>query len=278
MAFITPIELFMRIAKPFGGAFETIFHAPHLLSRSTPHVGLDRAETVAPSSTQALAAAWQDLNGRDPIILVQGYCSIPHYLEPLRRTLQTDGHTVYIFDMPNNGLGDAREAAIQLAQFAEQVRAKHGGKKVQFMGHSRGGLIARDAAVHYLAPGSVSTVMTIASPNNGAKPQPLMRRLLTSAIGHLFLFPSSLDQLLTGSDYIRGLDDRNLAREGVRLVSIFSNRYDGAVNSNEAYMPVPGWINREVDPKARWPHLTIVYDPRIYPTIREALEKAKRQS
>ena len=61
----------------------------------------------------------------------------------LRTRLQADGHPVSIFGLPGGGLGDISATAAALADHVAAVLATTGASKVDLIGHSQGGIVAR---------------------------------------------------------------------------------------------------------------------------------------
>lgn len=227
----------------------------------------------------AANAVERQIHSSNPVVLVPGYSSPWQYLQKAQRSLIHDGISTYIYHAPNNGLGDAREAAASLAEFGESVSRMHGGSAVDYIGHSRGGMIALDAARHHLPQGSVGTVITVGSPLNGVNVSGAKK-----VLGNLPLVrniaPDSIKQLFRGSDYVNSLHEgRNLADEGVHLVSIYSKKFDGAVQPWDAHMADAGWTNRPIDTRKSLGHLEMMTkDPKIYDLIVSELEAGSRMA
>ncbi|NMO05025.1 alpha/beta fold hydrolase [Gordonia sp. TBRC 11910] len=83
---------------------------------------------------------------RNPVLLVHGWTAgglIPQRMgvfQPLIAALEADGHPVYFVNLP--GDGNIQNAAA-IARAVTTASAKHGGVKVDLVGHSMGGLSAR---------------------------------------------------------------------------------------------------------------------------------------
>jgi hypothetical protein len=136
----------------------------------------------------------------DPVILVGGFANSASGWDEWKRSLQADGFDVYVFDPPTVGLGDMEQSAQAVAAFIADVRRRTG-RRVDVVGFSEGGVLARMAVAKYGALGSVDRLTSLATPHAGV---PLSG--LYSALGALgFLrraLPTSAAQLLDGSDLL----------------------------------------------------------------------------
>ncbi|MBR8127350.1 esterase/lipase family protein [Burkholderia multivorans] len=133
------------------------------------------AGVLAPyASVQAAEAAVDDYAAtRYPIVLVHGltgtddYFGVVPYWYAIQSDLERHGATVYVADLSGfqsdlgpNGRGE------QLLAYVKRVLAVTGATKVNLIGHSQGGLTARYVAA--VAPDSVASVTTIATPHRGS--------------------------------------------------------------------------------------------------------------
>ena len=105
--------------------------------------------------------------GPDPVIIVAGTFSPAFANEPLAARLRADGKTVSIFELPTLGTQDIRLSAQALASFAAGVRAQTGAAKVDLVGHSQGGLVARAYVKWYGGSSKVDSLITLGAPNKG---------------------------------------------------------------------------------------------------------------
>lgn len=233
------LERSMQVLAPIGRHIEALLGSP-----ATLH-GVEEGVTVA-----ARAAS-----GADHVVLVAGYSSIPEYLHPLQRTLIADGYAVHIATIPQNGLGDARTAADLIPGLVDAIRTTDRDAAIHLVGHSRGGMIARDAMVRHFEPGDINSLIVLGSPQNGVRiPHP---ELAKSRIADFFM-PQSRLQLLEGSDYVKSLAARPLHNDGAHLASIYVNRFDGAVRPAEAHVSEQGWRNIAVNVPGPMPHVRMM--------------------
>lgn len=131
------------------------------------------------------------------VILLHGLWMRGFTLTALRRRIEREGFTVDLFDYAS--VLHSPEASIgKLATHAQSVRAK----KIHFVGHSLGGLIALRALQRMprLAPGRV---VCLGSPLRGSA----VARTIAQVPGGAFVIGKSLDVLLAGLDRWDGKRD-----------------------------------------------------------------------
>src|ERR1044072_6958868 len=87
--------------------------------------------------------AWAAQQPKDPVIIVAGTNSPGWYYNVLADRLRADGYDVHIYKLKGLGNGDIADTTRDFAAFADQVRAETGADKVDLVGHSQGGLVAR---------------------------------------------------------------------------------------------------------------------------------------
>ena len=104
---------------------------------------------------------------RHPVIIVAGTFSPAFANEPLAARLRADGYNTFIFELPTLGTQDINLSAQALDTFADAVRAQTGAGKVDLIGHSQGGLVARSYVKHHGGAGEVDSLITLGAPNRG---------------------------------------------------------------------------------------------------------------
>jgi triacylglycerol lipase len=103
----------------------------------------------------------------DPVIIVNGTFGPAFFYEPLAARLRGDGYRVFIFELTNLGTGDIANTARDLKTFADGVRAQTGAAKVDLVGHSQGGLVARQYVKFLGGASTVDSLVSIGAPHYG---------------------------------------------------------------------------------------------------------------
>lgn len=247
----------MNFASHLGSTFDFVMRTPDRLGTHHLPLGSSREEPPA------------------PVLLIPGFPSIPDYLKVMQRSLRADGIPAYIMAAPNNGLGDAREAAKMVAKCAALIQRLHGSSHVNFVGHSRGGILARDAAAHYLPRGMVQNVVTLGSPHHGVRLSGILKFLNTTPYAD-WLLPNSRWQMLRNSTYVQSVGMNHDARLGFKLLNIYYDTGDGVTSVNAAH--VEGAQNLALSRRGWFPHLQIVtHDDRVYDAVWGALQVGRKR-
>jgi triacylglycerol lipase len=205
----------------------------------------------------------------DTVIIVAGTFSPAIANEPLAARLRADGFTVRIFELPTLGTQDINLSAQALNTFADGVRAQTGASKVDLIGHSQGGLVARSYVKSYGGAGEVDSLITLGTPNRGTYVANLVgflgfgNCLTVVACQQMSIGSSYLDNLNAGDDTIgsvRYTTFRTLQDELVRPVDN-ATLFDGATNvlvQSKCWLRVVG-------------HLGLILDGAVYSGVRQAL-------
>lgn len=166
--------------------------------------------------------------GADPVVLVGGFANSVSGWDEWKRSLEADGFRVFVFDPPTVGLGDMEQAARDVAAFLEEVRRRTGRQRVDVVGFSEGGVLARMAARYHGQASGIDRLVSLATPHAGVAARAASEalrgsRLLRDAT------PQAAIQLLAGSALLRRIeiDDRDLrlargAAGAPRYASVFS--------------------------------------------------------
>ncbi len=121
------------------------------------------------------------LASRVPVVLVHGMVDNRSIFTVMRRGLRRRGFSSVRTWNYSPLVQDVREAAEQLGEHLERVCQQTGHDRVQLVGHSLGGLVAR-YLVQRQDDGRVTSLVTLGSPHSGslwahALPTPLARQL-----------------------------------------------------------------------------------------------------
>ena len=239
---------------------------PALLATALVGLGL----AVGPPAAPAGAGT------KDPVVIVAGTFSPAFANEPLAARLRADGHPVRIFELPTLGTQDIRLTAQALRSFVDGVRASTGAAKVDLVGHSQGGLVARAYVKWYGGATKVDSLVTLGTPNRGTYVANLVKVLgfgscaAVVACQQMSIGSSFLADLNAGDDTVgsvRYTTVRTLQDELVRPVDQ-ATLFDGATNvliQNPCFARVVG-------------HVGLILDGTAYSGIRTALAGSARLS
>lgn len=160
----------------------------------------------------------------DPVIIVNGTGGPAFYYEPLRARLQNAGHRAYVFELTALGTVDIAVSAQNLARYADSVRAQTGAAKVDLLGHSQGGLVARHYVKYLGGAATVDSLLMFGAPNHGTAVANLAR-LFT---GGTCVGVVSCHQMAVGSTYLANLNAGDDTIGAVRYTSFYT-AYDEVV-------------------------------------------------
>ncbi|MCQ4082591.1 alpha/beta fold hydrolase [Streptomyces sp. RB6PN25] len=130
----------------------------------------DGSPQSSPTSRRVHAAA----DGiHPPVLLLHGFVDNRSVFAVLRRSLRRSGweHVQAINYSPLTS--DIRRAAEMLGRHVEQVCEQSGHRRLDIVGHSLGGLIARYYVQRLGGDARVRTVVTLAAPHSGTRAVPL---------------------------------------------------------------------------------------------------------
>lgn len=204
----------------------------------------------------------------DPVLLVPGFLAGDGTLGLMARSLRAQGFRTYRSHIRSN-VGCTRDAAAQLEARLESIAMRRG-SRVQVVGHSLGGLLARGVAVR--RPDLVSNVITLGSPmlapgahhvSLSASVEVLVR-LSRAGIGGLMSA-----ECVRGDCARQSFDEsRRRLPAGVAFTAVYSRR-DGIVDWRACIDPTA----RAVEVSAS--HLGMAFDPRVIDAVSGALLRSE---
>ncbi|WP_438486358.1 esterase/lipase family protein [Streptomyces sp. S186] len=146
--------------------------AAHLLLYPT---GIAQEQPLpAPSTAGAPARLPTEGRAHPPVLLLHGFVDNRSVFVLLRRSLHRHGwrHVEALNYSPLTC--DLRRAAELLGRHVEEVCARTGHRRVDIVGHSLGGLIARYYVQRRGGDARVRTLVTLGTPHSGTRVAPLM--------------------------------------------------------------------------------------------------------
>ena len=211
---------------------------------------------------------------RHPIILLHGYGDQPFGSEDLARSLRRDGWTVYVFETPQMGLSGIDAAVAGLHELVDRVQRETGATKVDLVGHSQGGVIARAFVKFGREPEAVGRVVSLASPHHGLKAW--FNGPIDAMLGSALLAPlisHGLDELLMGRPFWARLNAGDPTPGDVRYTSIYAAGFDGLVIPESAHLEGATNVVLRRDRGGRGPHHFMVNHTSLeaYEQLRRAL-------
>jgi triacylglycerol lipase len=196
------------------------------------------------------------ISKKNPVILVQGYAEPSWYfLYGIYRNLKKTGRDLYPVNLFPN-IGDIKEQAKIIAAKVEQVKKERNVQKVDYVCHSMGGLIGRYYIQSLNGANNVDHFVSIATPHYGTY-------LAWIGIGE------GAKQMRPGSDFLKELNTGNPIKGNIKYTSIWTKTDEIVIPAESAEL-----IGSNVMPNINWVgHLLILWAPKTYTQIREALDK-----
>ncbi len=192
-----------------------------------------------------------------PVIFLPGFMTGDAFTVPLRKCIEDKGYTTYGWDHGvNMGLDDG--TAEHLKKYLKEVFDENGGKKITLVGHSLGGVFARELAREY--PEMVRGVITMGTPFG------MMDDPAAATSEHLSLL---YDFFNPGSKHLKFEDigERFLTPPPVPTTSLYSKE-DGIVDWKGALNPA----GKEVENvEVHGSHLGMAFNPMTIAAILDRL-------
>jgi len=157
------------------------------------------------------------LETRRPLVMVAGMVQDEATVAPLTDALHELGFDVTIYVPPNSGFDDIGGYAKQLAELVDAVRRRTNAPQVDLIGHSEGGVTARRYIKDQLEGAPVHTLISLGSPQQGTDVGSLSTLLRAAG---LELWMPGLEQLISGSDFLKELNGGDATPGDVRYVTI----------------------------------------------------------
>ncbi|MEU8567129.1 alpha/beta fold hydrolase [Streptomyces pathocidini] len=188
------------------------------------------------------------------------------------RVLKDEGRCLYALEYGTNWLGtmgvkDIRDSAKQLATFVDGVKAATNASKVDLVGYSQGGLVARSYLKDRDGARSVDDLVTLGTPNRGTD--------TTSAWWGSWVY-KAVDQMMPDSDFLKKLNKGGELMPGVSYTALATPE-DGVVTPfTSAYLhgPTEQLTNATVPSipgSDEEPHTEFCANPAAVQWVREAL-------
>lgn len=208
----------------------------------------------------------------ETVLLLHGFMQTRNVWEILEDRLRYDGYGVFSFDLGGLLSTFNSERPAQLAEHIsekiERICARTGLQRFHVVGHSKGGLIARDYIQRHGGHRRVKSLITLGTPHHGTP---------TAALGVWLMGAGLLSRspydLLPNSRFVRRLRDAPFPAE-IPLVSVYSRHDLVCPWWASVLLPRVGETSMHNVPVEGVGHTALTYDPGIYLIIRRYLMEA----
>lgn len=154
----------------------------------------------------------------DPVVVVAGTFGPAFFYEPLAARMRHDGYHVSIFELTNLGTGDIAGTARDLAAFVDGVRTQTGAARVDLVGHSQGGLVARQYVKYEGGESTVDSVISLGAPHYGTA----IANIADFFGGGDCLGIVACEQMAVGSEFLNTLNDGDDTVGSVRYTNLYT--------------------------------------------------------
>jgi triacylglycerol lipase len=206
-----------------------------------------------------------------PVILVPGFLAGDSTLAPMARVLREEGYRTYRSSIHVNA-GCTLDAAAQLESRLESISLRRG-TRIQIVGHSLGGMLARGLAVR--RPDLVAGIVTLGSPMlaPGAHHASLTRSVEMLVRLSRAGWPGLMSEDCVAGDCARQSFDesRQPVPPAVGFTAIYSKR-DGIVDWRACVDPLATPVEVTAS------HAGLAFDPRVIAEVLSALGRHDHRS
>ena len=265
--------LLRKAAPVLALTLTAVLFAPATAAPASAAPATTKASAV-PATAEAAASddGLRALANANPVIVVGGLSGFAAAYEPLAARLRADGYRVWIYELPNLGLGDIVASAGALRGFVGQVRSATGAAKIDVVAHSEGGLVARHYIKNLGGGDAVGRYVSLGTPQYGTYVANIVTFLgLGSCAGIV-----ACQQMTIGSSFLAALNAGDDTPGQVRWTTVRTWQ-DELVRPVDNATLADGATNVLI--QSRCPlrvvgHLGLVLDGTTYTVIRQALRDA----
>ena len=206
-----------------------------------------------------------------PVVLVPGFLAGDGTLRPMARVLREHGYRTYRSAIRVNA-GCTLDAVAQLETRLESIALRRGGR-VQIVGHSLGGMLARGLAVR--RPDLVAGIVTLGSPMlaPGAHHASLARSVAMLVRLSRAGWPGLMSEDCVAGECARQSfeESRQPVPAGVAFTAVYSKR-DGIVDWRACVDPLATPV------EVSGSHAGLAFDPRVIAVVLAALERHEQEA
>lgn len=205
----------------------------------------------------------------DPVIIVAGTGGPAFYYEPLRARLDLAGYRSWTFQLPYLGAGDIAASARELGSFVAAVRAQTGAARVDLIGHSQGGIVARQYVKFNGGASSVDSLIMFGAPNHGS----LLANLAQLFTAGTCIGIPACEQMTVGAPFLATLNAGDDTIEPVRYTSFYTV-FDQVVVPYQTAAMDDGATNVKIQaqcPLRYVEHIAGIHDGTLFSGVLDAL-------
>jgi triacylglycerol lipase len=205
----------------------------------------------------------------DPVVIVGGTFGPAFFYEPLAHRLREDDHQPFIFGLTDLGTGDIAATARDLAAFVDDVRSRTGAEKVDLVGHSQGGLVARQYVKFLGGESTVDSVISMGAPHYGTA----VANIADFFGGGSCLGIVACEQMAVGSDFLAALNEGDDTIGAVRYTNYYTSLDElvRPVRNAELADGATNVLIQSQCPVRVVEHVGLALDGTVYSGIRQAL-------
>jgi triacylglycerol lipase len=207
----------------------------------------------------------------ETVLLLHGFFQTRNVWEIMEDRLRYDGFGVFSFDLGGlfGALNTRRPAdlAATIAEKIERICNRSGLQKFHIVGHSKGGLIAREYVQRHGGDKRVKSIVTLGTPHHGTP---------TAAIGVGLMGAGLLSRspfdLLPDSAFVRRVRGDHFPAN-IPITSIYSRHDVVCPWWASVLVPRPGETSMQNLPVEGIGHTALTWDPGVYVLVRRALRR-----
>jgi len=151
-------------------------------------------------------------------------------LGTLKSRLQREGFSVYTMELPTLGTQDIAASASAVGAKVDQIRSETGAGKVDFVGHSEGGLASRYYLSSLGGTANVGRYVSLGTPQHGTA----VANLIGMFAGCLTI--TACKQMRVGSDFLNSLNGAGETPGGVTYTAISTTEDELVVPYSNAFL------------------------------------------
>lgn len=208
----------------------------------------------------------------EAVLLLHGFFQTRNVWEVMEDRLRYDGYGVFSFDLGGLFARFNTERAGDLAEHVagkiERICARTGLERFHIVGHSKGGLIAREYVQHHGGDRRVASLVTLGTPHHGTPTAALGVWLMGAGV----LSRSPYD-LLPNSRFLQKLRQAPFPAQ-IPLTSVYSRSDIVVPWWGSVLIGGPEESHLHNRPVTGVGHTALTYDPGVYRIVRRALEDA----